>query len=304
MGAGCASWHFRYLQSHSFSSIALSLATKGLAQCDVFVPHAIMRFVVVAAFVFATASAAFIPPSKRVLREAEQLTGLELIEYVNKAQNLFTAKLSPRFAQYPDDIKKRLMGSKHVAVPEEFRVNEKTHDDIEDASIPDSFDARKQWPQCPSILSIRDQSTCGSCWAFGAAEAMTDRICIASNGKEQFTISADDILSCCGFMCGSGCEGGFAIQAWKFWVKHGVVTGGNYTSKAGCKPYPFPPCEHDNNATRYKPCPSDIVPTNTCEHSCQTGYSTSYTDDKHFGECLVKRSRSFPVHRSRRYRKH
>ncbi|PIO71744.1 papain family cysteine protease [Teladorsagia circumcincta] len=163
------------------------------------------------------------------------------------------------------------------------QVNEKTHDDIEDAVIPDSFDSRTQWPQCPSILSIRDQSSCGSCWAFGAAEAMTDRICIASKGKQQFTISADDILSCCGFLCGNGCEGGYPLQAWKFWVKHGVVTGGNYTSKAGCKPYPFPPCEHHNNATHYKPCPSDIVPTNTCEHSCQSGYSTSYTDDKHFG---------------------
>ncbi|PIO55550.1 hypothetical protein TELCIR_23062, partial [Teladorsagia circumcincta] len=111
-----------------------------------------MRFVIVTALVFATAFAAFIPQSKNVLREAELLTGLELIEYVNKAQNLFTAKLSPRFAQYPDNIKKRLMGSKHVAVPEEFRVNEKTHDDIEDAAIPDSFDSRTQWPQCPSIL--------------------------------------------------------------------------------------------------------------------------------------------------------
>ncbi|XGW01744.1 hypothetical protein V3C99_014111 [Haemonchus contortus] len=243
-----------------------------------------MRFLIVAALVFATASAfAFNPQSKRVLREAEQLTGLELVEYINSVQSLFTTKLSPRFAQYPDEVKKRLMGVKHVAIPDEFRVDEKTHDDIEDAAIPDSFDARTQWPQCPSIRSIRDQSSCGSCWAFGAAEAMTDRICIASNGKEQFTISADDILSCCGIVCGNGCEGGYPLQAWKFWVKHGVVTGGNYTSKAGCKPYPFPPCEHHNNATHYKPCPSDLEPTNSCQHSCQAGYTTSYTDDKHFG---------------------
>ncbi|KAK6054241.1 papain family cysteine protease [Cooperia oncophora] len=242
-----------------------------------------MRFLVVAALVFAIASATYVPPSKRILREAELLTGLDLIEYVNKAQNLFTAELSPRFAQYPEEVKKRLMGVKHVAIPEVLRGNEKTHDDIADASIPDSFDARTNWPQCPSISSIRDQSSCGSCWAFGAAEAMTDRICIASNGKEQFTISADDILSCCGLICGNGCEGGYPLEAWKFWVKHGVVTGGNYTSKAGCKPYPFPPCEHHNNATHYKPCPSDLEPTNKCEKSCQAGYSTSYTNDKHFG---------------------
>lgn len=47
--------------------------------------------------------------------------------------------------------------------------------------IPDTFDARTAWPNCESIKEIRDQSDCGSCWAFGAVEAMSDRICIHSN---------------------------------------------------------------------------------------------------------------------------
>ncbi|VEL16756.1 unnamed protein product [Protopolystoma xenopodis] len=28
----------------------------------------------------------------------------------------------------------------------------------------EDFDARKNWPECPSIKKIRDQSSCGSCW--------------------------------------------------------------------------------------------------------------------------------------------
>jgi cathepsin B len=48
------------------------------------------------------------------------------------------------------------------------------------AEFPESFDAREAWPDCESVHEIRDQSTCGSCWAFGAAEAMSDRLCIAS----------------------------------------------------------------------------------------------------------------------------
>ena len=39
--------------------------------------------------------------------------------------------------------------------------------------------------------------------AFGAVEAMTDRICIASGGKLTPHISAEDLLSCCS-SCGMG----------------------------------------------------------------------------------------------------
>ena len=40
-------------------------------------------------------------------------------------------------------------------------------------SIPSSFDARDEWASCDYINEIRDQSACGSDWAFAAAEAIT-----------------------------------------------------------------------------------------------------------------------------------
>ena len=40
-------------------------------------------------------------------------------------------------------------------VKEEFAANQ---------DIPESFDAREQWPDCPTIQEIRDQGSCGSCW--------------------------------------------------------------------------------------------------------------------------------------------
>lgn len=82
------------------------------------------------------------------------------------------------------------------------------HDEGDVTELPDDFDARVQWPQCPTIGEIRDQGSCGSCWAFGAAEAMSDRVCIHSNGTEHFHFSSEHLVSCC-HTCGFGCSGGF-----------------------------------------------------------------------------------------------
>ncbi|VDK44738.1 unnamed protein product [Cylicostephanus goldi] len=104
-------------------------------------------------------------------------------------------------------------------------------------SLPDEFDARAWWPACESIGFIRDQSSCGSCWAFGAVEAMSDRICIASRGNITPTLSADDVLACCE-SCGYGCRGGYPDKAWEYWVENGVVTGGEYKNNVSTM-YPF-----------------------------------------------------------------
>lgn len=83
------------------------------------------------------------------------------------------------------------------------KLEEFVHTDVDQIDIPDSFDSRIQWSNCPSISYIRDQSNCGSCWAFGAVEAISDRICVASKGQQKPEISAADLASCC-WLCGFG----------------------------------------------------------------------------------------------------
>lgn len=51
------------------------------------------------------------------------------------------------------------------------------HEVADDDDLPEEFDSRTNWPNCPTIQEIRDQGSCGSCWAFGAVEAMSDRVC-------------------------------------------------------------------------------------------------------------------------------
>lgn len=146
--------------------------------------------------------------------------------------------------------------------------------------LPESFDLRDEHPECPSLKEIRDQANCGSCWAFGAAEVMSDRICIASKGTLQTRVSPQDLVTCC-TSCGFGCRGGYPSAAFSFWKSKGVVTGGLYGDTKTCQPYFLPPCAH-HGASGYEPCPA-TVGTPSCEKSCQEGYPKTYSEDKTYG---------------------
>ena len=53
------------------------------------------------------------------------------------------------------------------------------------------------------VLVMIYWSFCSIVQAFGAVEAMSDRVCIASNGDVSAHISAEDLLTCC-HSCGMG----------------------------------------------------------------------------------------------------
>ncbi|XP_012938908.2 cathepsin B-like cysteine proteinase [Aplysia californica] len=145
--------------------------------------------------------------------------------------------------------------------------------------LPKEFDPRKKWPKCQSLSEVRDQSDCGSCWAFGSVEAMTDRICIKGGGAVH--ISAEEVNSCCDY-CGGGCDGGSPSAAWNYYVKFGVVSGGQYGTKQGCLPYSLPHCDHHVKG-KYKPCGPGMFPTPKCTKTCEAGYPKTFQQDKHYG---------------------
>ncbi|KAK3924559.1 Cathepsin B [Frankliniella fusca] len=146
--------------------------------------------------------------------------------------------------------------------------------------LPENFDAREQWPNCPTIGEIRDQGSCGSCWAFAAVEAMSDRTCVASKGQLNIHYSAEDLVSCC-HICGFGCNGGFPGMAWKYWKHFGLVSGGNYNTSQGCIDYKIPPCEHHVSGQR--PACKEGGSTPKCEQKCRDGYGVPYKKDRHYG---------------------
>ncbi|XP_020961647.1 cathepsin B-like protease 2 isoform X2 [Arachis ipaensis] len=71
---------------------------------------------------------------------------------------------------------KRLLGVKPTPKKELIGATIVTHP--KSLKYPKEFDARTQWSQCSTIGRIIDQGHCGSCWAFGAVESLSDQFCI------------------------------------------------------------------------------------------------------------------------------
>lgn len=199
----------------------------------------------------------------------------ELIDFVNGIKT--TWKAGRNFEGVSVHYLKGLMGV--LEDPNGHRLEEKEHV-LGMEQLPESFDSREKWSHCPTIKEVRDQGSCGSCWAFGAVEAMSDRICISSGGKNNNHISAEDLLSCC-YSCGMGCNGGFPESAWEFFKNTGLVTGGQAGSKQGCRPYSIAHCDH--HVTGKYPACKGILPTPGCKRKCETGFNTTYKADKHYG---------------------
>ncbi len=163
-----------------------------------------------------------------------------LIEHVNSLKTTWTAGHNHYFDGKTMEEIKGLMGT--LETPSHLKLPEKNIEVVQ--APPEQFFSAEQWPKCDSIKEVRDQSTCGSCWAFGAVEAMSDRICIASNQTLQTRISSEDLLTCCGVGCGNGCNGGYPSGAWNYFKRTGIVTGWLYNTSNWCSPYNFAPCDH------------------------------------------------------------
>ena len=97
------------------------------------------------------------------------------------------------------------------------------------ATIPSEFDSRKEFAGL--ILPIRNQEQCGSCWAFSAAEVLSDRFAIQTKNKASPVLSPEDLVSC--DSGDNGCGGGMLPNAWRYLSNTGIVTDKCFPYGAG-----------------------------------------------------------------------
>ena len=190
--------------------------------------------------------------SAAVLRgENELVLNDEMIAHVNTHQNSWVAKRNERFEGMSVADVKKMMGV--TKLPRKHPKSENTISGVSKA-IPASFNAAENWPHCADrITNILNQEQCGSCWAFGATESLSDRMCIATNGAIDVQLSPQSLVSC-DIEGNFGCGGGIPHLAWDYMELAGVLSLEcyPYTSGKGEKGQCSHTCTGSGNATVYK----------------------------------------------------
>jgi len=215
-----------------------------------------------------------------------------MIDEINSMSNAtWTAGVNERFRGTPIDSHKSLCGVKKGSEAS-LKANAEIHTSemwgAEADDIPDEFDSATNWPKCAKVINeIRDQSNCGCCWAFGGAEAASDRMCIATDGEIMVPLSAQETCFCSN---PDGCDGGFVETPWDWIRDNGLTTGGmhNDTGALGggfCSSYSLPHCHHhgpqgkDPYPAEGQPgCPSEASPM--CPTKCDADAEAPHNDFK------------------------
>jgi len=231
---------------------------------------------------FALAFIAFVAVAAPASNEERQ----KLVDEINSKTTLWKAGINTKFNGAPVGSSKRSLGVKkdnklikQMAIHEgKVKVARRLTAE-EKAKIPASFDAAENWPQCASVITdIRDQSNCGCCWAFGAASAASDRMCIATNGSLAMPLSSQEMCFCASL---DGCGGGDLTTPWVYIQLAGLSTGagqgnGIFDNSGFCSKFSLPHCHHhgpqgnDPYPAEGAPgCPSESSPA--CPTSCDSG---------------------------------
>ena len=235
-----------------------------------------------------------------IVTSSSSLISESMVNYINSQQDSWVATHHERFINATSEDLSAFCGSilsKHALFDplplhsEHSTTSTFMHYKLGEVdTLPVDYDTLLVSDSCKSIIGhVRDQSACGSCWAFASTSTFNDRRCLVYN--DQTLYSPEDTLSCCsGLKCGlsQGCNGGQPTSAWKWFVSTGVTTGGDFKDMDTgntCNPYPFASCTHHPVDDSVPTCPVDEYQTPKCTRTClDTKYPTNYADDKVFAK--------------------
>ena len=98
-----------------------------------------------------------------------------------------------------------------------------------DKSLPSNF----SWVDQGGVTPVKDQGTCGSCWAFAAVAELEAHMLIRYGAT--LDLSEQQVVSCNNM--GAGCGGGWAFAAYDLFEDHGAVLEDCHPYLAADPPY-------------------------------------------------------------------
>jgi len=106
---------------------------------------------------------------------------------------------------------------------------------IEEANLNGTFNDDIDWRNKNAITPVKNQGSCGSCWAFSATESIESEAFLSGKYK-LFVLGPQQIVSC--DKKSNGCNGGDPATAFTYIAANGMETEADYpyTAKTGtCK---------------------------------------------------------------------
>jgi cathepsin B len=176
------------------------------------------------------------------------INDLEHIASLNTHNSTWVAGVNERFANMTYAEARALMGTSlsHISEHLESTLDESHYSTlVADSDIPASFNAVDTWKGL--VKPIRDQQRCGSCWAFSAAEVLSDRLAIATKDATKPVLSPEDLVSC--DKTDMGCQGGQLPAAWKYLTSTGIVSDKCFPYGAGSGTAPSCPSKCQDGET-------------------------------------------------------
>ena len=102
------------------------------------------------------------------------------------------------------------------------------------------LDSVVDWAAAGKVQKVKNQESCGSCWAFSTVGSLESAYAIFSKTNELPNLSEQELVDCSTSYGNQGCNGGLMNLGFKYIIDHGIHSEGDYpyagvdqTCKAG-----------------------------------------------------------------------
>lgn len=170
-------------------------------------------------------------PSERDYRMKIFYQNHQFIQEHNNKQQSYTLGVTPFTDLTNEEFKHRFVFNTELMKRREQMESFSSRKDSEKSySLPKSVD----WREKNAVSSVKNQKSCGSCWAFSAVGAIEGAYAIQDGILED--LSPQHLVDC--DTSDNGCSGGLMSNAFEFIMQRGITTESEYPyrgNEGSCK---------------------------------------------------------------------